>query len=219
MPCAGEPFRPEDLGPLVEGQVGGHQGRSPLVALAEDLEEQFRPSVGQGHEAQFVDDEELEAGQLALQVEQPAFVPGFHEFVDQGGGGGEAHRPAPLAGGQAQSQGDVGLAGAAVADGNHVFTALDVLAPGQLHDQGFVHRGDGGEVEGVQALGGGEAGGTDPSLYQALVAVGEFQFGEPEQVVGIADTLGGALDGQFTVLPEETGGSVPSSSVKARHPF
>ena len=117
---AGEPFRPEDLGPLVEGQVGGHQDGAPFVALAEDLEEQFRSGVGQGNEARLVDDKELEAGQLPLQVEQPALVPGLHELVDQGGGRGEAHRQATLAGGQSQAQGDVGLAGAAVADGDDV---------------------------------------------------------------------------------------------------
>ena len=54
---AGEPFRAEDLGPLVEGQVGGHQDGAPFVALAEDLEEEFRPGVGQGHEAQLIDDQ------------------------------------------------------------------------------------------------------------------------------------------------------------------
>ena len=48
---AGEPVRPEDLGPLVEGQVGGHQDGAPFVALAEDLEEQFRSGGGQGDEA------------------------------------------------------------------------------------------------------------------------------------------------------------------------
>ena len=115
---------------------------------------------------------------MPLQVEQPAFVPGFHELVDQGRGGGETHRQPPLAGGQAQSQGNVGLAGAAVAHGDDVFMMLDVLAPGQLHDQWMVHRGDGGEVKGVQALGGGEAGGADPALHHALVTVGEFQFSE-----------------------------------------
>ena len=39
--CSGEPFRAKDLGPLVEGKVGGHQDGATLVALAEDLEEQF----------------------------------------------------------------------------------------------------------------------------------------------------------------------------------
>ena len=65
---SGQAFRPEDLGPLVEGQVGGHQDGAPLVALAEDLEEQFRSGGGQGDEAQLID------GQ---QVEQPSFVPGL----------------------------------------------------------------------------------------------------------------------------------------------
>ena len=62
--CPGEPFRAEDLGPLVEGKVGGDQDGAPFVALAEDLEEQFRTGGGQRHEAQLVDDEQLEAGQL-----------------------------------------------------------------------------------------------------------------------------------------------------------
>ena len=45
---AGEAFRSEHLGPLVERQVGGDQDGTPLVALAEDLEEQFRSGGGQG---------------------------------------------------------------------------------------------------------------------------------------------------------------------------
>jgi hypothetical protein len=37
-------------------------------------------------------------------AEQAAFVAGFHQLVDQGGGGGEAHRHALLAGGQPQAK-------------------------------------------------------------------------------------------------------------------
>ena len=47
----GEPLRPEDLGPLVEGKVGGHRYGAPLVALAEHLEEQFRAGPGKWDEA------------------------------------------------------------------------------------------------------------------------------------------------------------------------
>ena len=43
---AGEAFRSEHLGPLIEGQVGGDQDGAPLAALAEDIEEQFRPGGG-----------------------------------------------------------------------------------------------------------------------------------------------------------------------------
>ena len=57
-------------------EVGGDQDGAPLVALAEDLEEEFRASGGQGDEAQFVDDEKLEAGQLPLEVEQSSLIPG-----------------------------------------------------------------------------------------------------------------------------------------------
>ena len=116
----GKPFGAEQVSPLVEGEVGGDQDGASFVALAEDLEEEFRAGGGQGHEAQLVDDQQPEAGQLPLQVEQAAVVPGLHEFADQGRGGGEAHRHPPLAGSQAQAQaqtqtqtqGDVGLAGA-----------------------------------------------------------------------------------------------------------
>ena len=91
----------------------------------------------------------------------------------------------PLAGGETQSQGHVGLAGAAVADGDDVLPALDVSAPGQLHHQCLVHRGDGWEVQCVQALHRGEAGGPDPALHHALVAVDELKLGQPEQVLGM----------------------------------
>ena len=54
---SGEAFRAEDRGPLIERQIGGDQNGAPLVALAEDLEEQFRAGPGKWDEAQFVDDQ------------------------------------------------------------------------------------------------------------------------------------------------------------------
>ena len=86
---SGKPFRAKDLGPLVEGQVGCHQDRSSFVSLAEYLEEQLGPGLGQWHEAQFVDDQQLEIDQTSLQIEQAPFVPGLHQFVHQGGSGSE----------------------------------------------------------------------------------------------------------------------------------
>ena len=68
---AGEPLGAEHVGPLVKGEVGGDQDGAPLVALAEDLEEQFRTGGGEGDEAQLVDDEKPEAGQLPLRNSVP----------------------------------------------------------------------------------------------------------------------------------------------------
>ena len=44
--------------------------------LAEDLEEEVRPVGGQGHKAQFVNDQWAEAGQLPLEVDQSSVIPG-----------------------------------------------------------------------------------------------------------------------------------------------
>ena len=99
----------------------------------------------------------------------------------------------------------MGLAGAAVADGDDVLPALDVFTPGQFQHQYLVQRRDGWEVEGVQAFDGRESGGPDPPLHHALVAVDELQFGQPEQVLGVIHTLGGALRGHLPVFPQKTG--------------
>ena len=42
----GQPFRPEDFGPFVEGQVGGDQDGAPLVALAETPRRAVSAPVG-----------------------------------------------------------------------------------------------------------------------------------------------------------------------------
>ena len=99
----------------------------------------------------------------------------------------------------------MGLAGAAVADGDHVLPTLDVCTACQFRHQGLVQRRYGREVEGVQAFYGGKAGGADPTLHHALVAVYELQFGQPEQVLGVVHTVGGALRGHLPVFPEEAG--------------
>ena len=108
---AGQSLRAEDLGPLIEGQVGGDQDRPPLVSLAEDLEEELRAGLGERDEAKLVDDEQLEPGQSLLEVEQSPLVPGLDQLVDQRGGRGEADRQSPLAGGEPQTEGHMGLAG------------------------------------------------------------------------------------------------------------
>ena len=44
----------EDLGPLIEGQIGGDHDGALLVALAEDLKKQLGTGAGQWDEAQLV---------------------------------------------------------------------------------------------------------------------------------------------------------------------
>jgi hypothetical protein len=43
----GEPWIGEHLGPLAEGQVGGHDQRAAFVALGDDLEDELGGALGQ----------------------------------------------------------------------------------------------------------------------------------------------------------------------------
>ena len=80
---AGQSLGAEHSGPLIEGQVAGDDDRAAFVALAEDLEQQLGASRRERHVAQLVDDQQLQAGELALQTLQTLFVPRFVQFVNQ----------------------------------------------------------------------------------------------------------------------------------------
>ena len=95
------------------------------------------------------------AGELPLQTQEALVVPGLDEFVNDGGGGGEAGFDAMLAGRQADTDGDMGLADAARAKGDDVLAAINELRAGQIQDQFLVERGDRIEVEALQAFNGG----------------------------------------------------------------
>src|SRR6202040_581263 len=66
----GQPLRPEHAGPLVEWQIAGDDGGAALIALAEDLEQELGAGRRKGYIAEFIDDQQLVTGQLALQAEQ-----------------------------------------------------------------------------------------------------------------------------------------------------
>jgi hypothetical protein len=70
----GETLALENACPFLEWKVRRDDGRSTLVALAEDLEQKLGASLGKRHIAEFVDDEELDCGELSLKFEQTLFV-------------------------------------------------------------------------------------------------------------------------------------------------
>ena len=64
-----------------KGRAGGDEDRACLVALAEDLEQQLCAGLGERDEAEFVDDEELQAGELLLEIEQASLVSGLYQLI------------------------------------------------------------------------------------------------------------------------------------------
>ena len=175
------------------------------MALTEDLEQQLRPGLGERDVAQFVDDQQLCGGQVLLQPQQSALVARILELVDEAGGGDKGNGETALTRGQAQSQRNVGLPGAAVAEHDDVVAGNDELAARQLQYQGLVEAGHGGEVEGIQALHRREAGIADTPLDQTALAVDQLQLGQTQQITGMIDALPGALAGHLLVSRRKVG--------------
>jgi hypothetical protein len=151
---------------------------------------------------QAANDQQLVAGELPLQTQEAFVVTGLDEFMNDGGGGGEAGFDAMLAGRQADTDGDMGFTDTAGAQRDDVLAAIDELRAGQVQDQFLVERGDRIEVEALQAFNGRELGRFDAPVDHARLAVDQFQFDQPRQITDMIDILGRALPGQLLILPE-----------------
>ena len=138
---AGEALAAEDLGPFVEGQVAGDQGRAAFMALGEDLEQQFGAGLRQRHVTDLIDDEQVDLGQRLLVAQQMFLVPGLDQRVHQGGGGGPQDGIAALACRQTQAQGEVALPGAGVAHDDDILAAVDVATRARSSTSGLLTLG------------------------------------------------------------------------------
>jgi hypothetical protein len=81
----GETLALENACPFLEWKIRCDDGRSTLVALAEDLEEELGTSLGEWHIAKFVDDEELDGRELGLKFEETPLVTRLHQLMDESG--------------------------------------------------------------------------------------------------------------------------------------
>ena len=61
----GHPFPLEDLVPLAERQIAGHQDAAAIIAVGEDAEQQLDPAAAQGDVAQFITDQQVGPVELA----------------------------------------------------------------------------------------------------------------------------------------------------------
>ena len=121
--------------------------------------------------------------------------------MNQGSGREEADGEPLLAGRQTETEGDMGLAGAAIAKCDDVFTTLDVFTTRQFQNHHLVERWHGFEVEAVQAFDGGELGHPDPPLDHSAFPINQLQFGQANKVTHMIDALGSALAGLLVVFP------------------
>jgi hypothetical protein len=97
----------------------------------------------------------------------------------------------------------VGLARAAVAERDHVLPPLDVIPAREVEHQDLVERGDGQEIEAVQAFDRGEARLADAALHHPPLALDQFQFGQAQEIADVVHALGRALPRHLVVLTDK----------------
>jgi hypothetical protein len=94
------------------------------------------------------------------------------------------------------------LACPAVAERNDVLAAQDIFAPCELDHHHLVQAGNGGELEGVEALHRRETGCADPPLDGPALAVDELQLDKPQQVARVVDPALRAFTRDLFVLAQ-----------------
>jgi len=128
----------EHGGPFPEGQVCRHDDRGALVKAADQVEQELAAGLGEGEIAEFVQDQEVEAGD---QVRGPAlsFCPRFGvELVHQVD---DVEEPAPAAvsdTGPGDADREMGLSCACAADPHEIALVVKEVTGRQFTDQGLV---------------------------------------------------------------------------------
>ena len=75
--CSGEPFAAEHFGPVLERQVGSHDDTGSFVGGANHIKEQFGPELAGRNIAEFIEDQQVQLGQLGFQPGQLSLFPSF----------------------------------------------------------------------------------------------------------------------------------------------
>jgi hypothetical protein len=74
---SGEPFAAQDLGPALERQVRRHDHAVAFVGRRDDIEEELGSGLARGDIPEFVEDEEVELGQLLTHAQQMPLLLGL----------------------------------------------------------------------------------------------------------------------------------------------
>ena len=108
-----------------------------------------------------------------------------------------------LAGGQAERQTGMRLAGATVAEGDDVVAGDDIFAAREFENEWFVERRNGGEVECVETLHRWKTGSADAALDHAPFTIDEFKLGKAQEEADMIETLAGGFGGELFILAQE----------------
>src|SRR5713226_7144231 len=142
----------EHARPFAEGEIGGDDDRGALVEPADEVEQELAAGLSEGQIAEFVEDDEVHAGQMIGETALASVTGLGFEPVDEID---HVVEPATDTGSDAASgngDGKMGLAGAGPADQHGIALLCDEAATGEVVYECLV---DGGtfELEVIEILG------------------------------------------------------------------
>lgn len=118
---------PKTLG-LTGCEIARYDDRLPLVAVGDEVEEQLAAGSVEGHEAQFVEDEQVDPVHPALEAREFASVACLEQHADEIGGAPEGDVPALARGLETECDREVRLPRADRAREDQVLRLLDPRA-------------------------------------------------------------------------------------------
>jgi hypothetical protein len=130
--------RIEDFAPVRKGYVGGNHGRFEVMPSTDDLEEQVRALLAQGHVAEFVAHQELGGLRILEFFEQRAVSFRGNEMVDHIDGGGKEDLDVGIARGIGAAFGQEGLARPRVANEHAIQVGAGKVEVEQVADTRFL---------------------------------------------------------------------------------
>src|SRR5213594_1282521 len=121
----------EDLTPAAEALVGREDHRAPLVAAADELEEEVGADAIDRQVADFVDDHQPRHGVELEPLVEPILADRPAQRRDHARGGREEHAVAPLDRFEAEPDGEMGFADAGRPEQDDILPVLDEVTGGE----------------------------------------------------------------------------------------
>src|SRR6202035_799844 len=95
------------------------------------------------------------------------------------------------------------LSRAGITQSNNIVACDEIFAAREFENKRLVERRNGGEVERVETLHRGKAGGADAALDHAPFAIDEFELGETQKEADMIKTFARGLRGDFFIFAQE----------------
>ena len=185
--------------------IGSDDGRTPFVALADDLEEQVSAGLVDREIAQFVEDQDTGSNVTTQFLLEPAGGLCSGEGVDHVDGAGEQHAVVMVACSEPHGNGEVALAQADPADEDDVGGLVDELQTEEVLDLQTVEFLGPVPLELVEGLTHRESGEAHAPFDGAVLSAVRFALDEAvEEGDGITLFLGG-IAGEFGVVLADEG--------------